>query len=160
MSYADRIDPLLCGPSTLHSPACMNGHVDYNLQEYRACHGRLPRAKAGKPQISADRPDYATSTWTTKNSSPATSASVWNEQSAPSVAPTHNRSELVSPASPFEASTGQGGAFLAALGAAVVSFAACSRRSSLAPSSYEYEERIAVNTHDGGRWKRRDMNQC
>ena len=45
----------------------------------------------------------------------------------------------------LEAGTGQGDGFLAAFGAAVVSFSASSRRSSLARSSDEYEEPIAAH---------------
>ncbi|KAH8621721.1 hypothetical protein IG631_23598 [Alternaria alternata] len=57
------------------------------FQGCRISHGRLPRAKAGDPHISAERPAYATSTSATTNSSPVMGASALNEYVPPNVSP-------------------------------------------------------------------------
>jgi hypothetical protein len=74
--------------------------------------------------------------------------SVLNEYVAPNVSPPPAIAASLSILlfrPPLEAGTGQGDAFLAAFGAALVPFSASSRRSSLAQSSDEYEEPIAAH---------------
>lgn len=146
-------DAYTAGPLTAwtHNPAharMQKWSREVLVEKCRAFHGRLPRAEAGDLQISPERLACATSTSATTNSSPPVmDMSVSNEEYGASTDFFACSPSLpVDPAfrPPVEAGSGQGDAFFAASGAAVVSSAASLRRSSLVPSSKECEGPIAA----------------